>query len=105
LDTTQLTNVFKRLLEFASQKYDVDDYEISRFTKLVKRQASKPETCLKVILSPTEAIVETYKSLVKSPSIAEIQQLMEMKGLSKAEQSQLVKKMQQTGGTSKGKNH
>lgn len=104
MDSTQLTNVFKRLVEFANQKYGVDDYEISRFTKLLKRQATKPETCLKVILSPTEALVETYTSLVKSPSLVEIQQIMDLKGLSKSEQSQLLKKMQQ-GGTNKGKNH
>lgn len=62
----------------------------SAFVKQVNREMGKVEALLKVILAPLDASVETYSALVPNGTAADFQQVLEMKGLRRAEAAPLV---------------
>ncbi|PXF45444.1 Vacuolar protein sorting-associated protein 53 A [Gracilariopsis chorda] len=60
------------------------------FVKQVNREMGKVEALLKVILAPLDASVDTYAALVPNGTAADFQQVLEMKGLRRAEAAPLV---------------
>lgn len=60
------------------------------FVKFVNREMSRVEAVLKVILSPPESCVDTYIALMPGGSADDLQQVFQIKGLSRAEAAPLV---------------
>lgn len=60
------------------------------FNKLVNREMSKLEAMLKVILSPVNMSVDTYVALVPDGTAEQFQQILEMRGLRRADAAPLV---------------
>ena len=60
-----------------------------RYVKYVAREFHKCEALLKVILSPQETLVDTYKALIKDGNSDDFQRIVELKGL-KTERATLL---------------
>jgi hypothetical protein len=60
------------------------------YTKYVTREMSKAEHLLKVLLSPMEAIADTYRALLPEGSAADFQRILDLKGLKRTEQQPLL---------------
>jgi len=63
------------------------------YTKLVIKGMTRTEMVLKVVMSPldpTEAFVEQYLRLVQDPDGSELSKLLDMKGIKRSEQSQII---------------
>jgi hypothetical protein len=56
-----------------------------RYVKYVNKAIGKVEVLLKLVITPPESLVETYQALVKGGSEAELQRIMELKGMKKDE--------------------
>eukprot|EP01080_Neovahlkampfia_damariscottae_P005095 gene5095-8694_t len=77
---------------FLSFTENFEEEQISIYSKIVNSQASKSESILKVVMSPSDAILDSYKSLVKNKSLEEFTLLLEMKGIPKSEQNPILSK-------------
>jgi len=60
------------------------------YKRLVKNMVAKAEIVLKLISSPQDAIVETYKALVPEGSDSDFTRILELKGLKSSERQDLV---------------
>jgi hypothetical protein len=88
LDVTTFKNYLSKILD-----KDHDEEQIARFNKVLNAQASKPENILRMVLIPTDRLVETYNDTFKKRSNDELILIMEMKGITKQEQSTLMTKL------------
>ncbi|PRP88723.1 heat-intolerant 1 [Planoprotostelium fungivorum] len=61
-----------------------------RYLKHLEKKMDKADTLLKVILTPSVALVATYKQLQAKPSESEFIKIMEIKGITRAEQRLLL---------------
>lgn len=62
----------------------------STYSKYITREVGKGEALLKVLLSPVEAIAETYRALLPDGSVADFQRVLDLKGVKKADQQPLI---------------
>lgn len=60
------------------------------YSKFVNREMSKAEALLKVILSPVDSVANTYRALLPEGTHLEFQRLLELKGLKKADQQNIL---------------
>lgn len=60
------------------------------YTKYVAREMSKAEHLLKVILSPMEAIADTYRALLPEGSGADFQRILDLKGVKRTDSQPLI---------------
>ncbi|KAH9299234.1 hypothetical protein KI387_030916, partial [Taxus chinensis] len=60
------------------------------YTKFVGREMGKAEALLKVILSPMESVADTYRALLPEGTAADLQRILDLKGLKKGEQQNLL---------------
>ncbi|CAM6084244.1 unnamed protein product [Calypogeia fissa] len=60
------------------------------YTKYVTREMGKAEALLKVILSPMEAIADTYRALLPEGTAADFQRILDLKGVRRNDQQPLV---------------
>lgn len=60
------------------------------YAKLVEREIGKGEAMLKVVLTPVDKCVETYQSLIPGGSAGDLQRILEIKGLQRAQAAPLV---------------
>lgn len=60
------------------------------YTKFVGREMGKAEALLKVILSPMESVADTYRALLPEGTAADFQRILDLKGLKKVEQQNLL---------------
>ncbi|CAG8705635.1 2645_t:CDS:10, partial [Acaulospora morrowiae] len=68
------------------------------FTKIVNKGISKVEVILKTVLTPHDphdSLVENYILLIADKNIGNLQKILELKGLKKAEQQQIIDVFQQ----------
>jgi hypothetical protein len=84
LDLISLVNFLKSLINIGDpNRFDED--EVITFAKKVQHKAAKPEAILKVMLSPTDALIDTYRGLIQDGSPQELSTIMDLKGLTKNE--------------------
>eukprot|EP01117_Protostelium_nocturnum_P012058 TRINITY_DN4417_c0_g1_i1.p1 TRINITY_DN4417_c0_g1~~TRINITY_DN4417_c0_g1_i1.p1 ORF type:complete len:781 (+),score=218.28 TRINITY_DN4417_c0_g1_i1:86-2428(+) len=57
-----------------------------RYAKNVNKEMDKVDNILKVVLSPIETVLETFKSLIPNGTDTEFQKILDLRGLSRAEQ-------------------
>lgn len=60
------------------------------YSKFVSREMSKAEALLKVILSPVDSVADTYRALLPEGTPLEFQRILELKGLKKADQQNIL---------------
>ncbi|XP_024364577.1 vacuolar protein sorting-associated protein 53 A [Physcomitrium patens] len=60
------------------------------YTKYVAREMGKAEHLLKVILSPMEAIADTYRALLPEGSGADFQRILDLKGVKRTDSQPLI---------------
>jgi len=60
------------------------------YTKMVNREMGKAEALLKVILSPVEGLCDTFRALLPNSAPNDFKQVLELKGLRKADQQGLL---------------
>ncbi|KAM4071352.1 hypothetical protein ACB094_11G056000 [Castanea mollissima] len=60
------------------------------YSKFVSCEMSKAEALLKVILSPVDSVVDTYRALLPEGTPMEFQRILELKGLKKADQQSIL---------------
>ncbi|KAI0507396.1 hypothetical protein KFK09_013521 [Dendrobium nobile] len=60
------------------------------YSKFVNREMSKAEALLKVILSPLDSVANTYRALLPEGTPLEFQRILELKGLKKADQQNIL---------------
>ncbi|XP_020587390.1 vacuolar protein sorting-associated protein 53 A [Phalaenopsis equestris] len=60
------------------------------YSKFVNREMSKAEALLKVILSPVDSVANTYRALLPEGTPLEFQRILELKGLKKADQQNIL---------------
>ncbi|BBN20320.1 vacuolar protein sorting-associated protein 53 [Marchantia polymorpha subsp. ruderalis] len=60
------------------------------YTKYVTREMGKAEALLKVILSPMEAIADTYRALLPEGTAMDFQRILDLKGLKRTDQQPLL---------------
>lgn len=60
------------------------------YSKFVSREMSKAEALLKVILSPVDSVVDTYRALLPEGTPLEFQRILELKGFKKADQQSIL---------------
>ncbi|KAG0554133.1 hypothetical protein KC19_12G065500 [Ceratodon purpureus] len=60
------------------------------YTKYVAREMSKAEHLLKVMLSPMEAIADTYRALLPDGSGADFQRILDLKGVKRSDSQPLL---------------
>ncbi|CAG8439263.1 11268_t:CDS:10 [Acaulospora colombiana] len=68
------------------------------FTKIVNKGINKVEVILKTVLTPLdphEGLVDNYILLIADKNLGNFQKIMELKGLKKAEQQQIIEVFQQ----------
>lgn len=88
LDVAQLVEFFKTIPLYHNE-LGSDEHQMQWYMKRLKKQASKPESLLKVLMQTNaDGMISTYNSLVKQPSQQELQLLMDMKGIVKPSQQQ-----------------
>jgi predicted nuclease with TOPRIM domain len=101
LDLTSLSNFLKNIINIGdSERFDEDEMQI--FVKKLQAKTSRLESILKVLLSPTEAIVDTYRSLVPDNNQNELQAIMDLKGISKSEKGTIIESFNQPKSTGFG---
>nr|CAD7203468.1 unnamed protein product [Timema douglasi] len=74
------------------------------YTKIVVKGMTKAEMVLKVVMAPTDppnAFIEQYSKLLPDSDLLEFQKVLDMKGLRRNEQTQLVDlfRIEQSAGT------
>jgi hypothetical protein len=89
LDLTEL-NTFLKSIPNLHKDLKEDSDQILRFQKLLKTQTLKIELFLKVLATSSDLVVSQYKNLIQKKSIDELQLILELKGLSKLEVSNLL---------------
>lgn len=62
----------------------------STYSKYVAREVGKGEALLKVLLSPEEAIADTYRALLPDGSLGDFQRVLDLKGVKKTDQQPLL---------------
>ncbi|XP_073016173.1 vacuolar protein sorting-associated protein 53 A-like [Primulina eburnea] len=60
------------------------------YSKFVSREMSKAEALLKVILSPTDSVADTYCALLPEGSPSEFQRILDLKGLKRTDQQSIL---------------
>ncbi|XP_049767266.1 vacuolar protein sorting-associated protein 53 homolog [Schistocerca cancellata] len=95
LDTHMLKTVLLDLPSIGSQ---VNRKAPASYAKIVIKGMTKAEMILKVVMAPSEpaaAFVDQCIKLLQGADISELQKILDMKGLRRAEQSQLVELFRQ----------
>jgi len=99
VDVISLSNFLKTLVTASSSTgsndslfLGPDETQVNRFVKVLKTQVAKPENILKVVLAPPETMAETFENLMKKSPPEELNLLMEIKGITKPEQSSVLSK-------------
>ncbi|QDZ18793.1 Vps53-like vacuolar protein sorting-associated protein [Chloropicon primus] len=67
------------------------------YSRTVQQEMSKAENLLKVLLSPPDAILSNFLALMPITAAKEMPQILELKGLSKAEQQDVLNEMSRRG--------
>jgi hypothetical protein len=67
------------------------------YSRTVTQEMSKAENLLKVILSPADAILSNFLALMPITAGKEMPQILELKGLNKAEQQEVLDEMHKRG--------
>lgn len=75
------------------------------YTRLVTREIGKAESLLKVILSPSDGLGDTFRALLPEATLSEFRQVLELKGIKKAEQTALAEEFLQREGQSSEASH
>ncbi|KAL9259593.1 Vacuolar protein sorting-associated protein 53 A-like protein, partial [Drosera capensis] len=73
----------------------------ANYSKFVRREMSKAEALLKVILSPMDSVADTYRALLPEGTPAEFQRILELKGLKKADQQTVLEDFNKHGSSIK----
>lgn len=60
------------------------------YSKFVSREMSKAEALLKVILSPTDSVADTYCALLPEGTPSEFQRILDLKGLKRTDQQTIL---------------
>lgn len=60
------------------------------FSKLVKKEMGKAVVILKTIACPADTTGETYRSLIRNGSFADLAKIMDLKGMKKSEQQPII---------------
>ncbi|KZV32761.1 vacuolar protein sorting-associated protein 53 A [Dorcoceras hygrometricum] len=60
------------------------------YSKFVSREMSKAEALLKVILSPTDSVADTYCALLPEGTPLEFQRILDLKGLKRTDQQSIL---------------
>eukprot|EP01119_Soliformovum_irregulare_P016119 TRINITY_DN462_c5_g1_i2.p1 TRINITY_DN462_c5_g1~~TRINITY_DN462_c5_g1_i2.p1 ORF type:complete len:831 (-),score=285.75 TRINITY_DN462_c5_g1_i2:80-2338(-) len=74
----------------------------ARYTRHVQKDMGKAELILKVVLTPQQSLVDTYRSLIVDGSEGDFQKILEMKGLTRPEQKALLDVYNQNTGSVEG---
>ncbi|CAG9465572.1 unnamed protein product [Pedinophyceae sp. YPF-701] len=69
------------------------------FGRYVAREMGRVEAFIKVVLSPPEALVDTFAELLPGASATDFRRVLEVKSLSRQEQQQLVEAYEKQSGT------
>eukprot|EP00850_Spirogloea_muscicola_P023182 SM000335S12906 [mRNA] locus=s335:65884:70763:+ [translate_table: standard] len=69
----------------------------SSYSKYVIREVGKAEALLKVLLSPSEAIADTYRALLPDGTSADFQRILDLKGMKKPDQQAVVDNLARKG--------
>ncbi|KAM7509532.1 hypothetical protein LguiA_019985 [Lonicera macranthoides] len=67
------------------------------YSKFVGREMSKAEALLKVILSPVDSVADTYRALLPEGTPLEFQRILDLKGLKKADQQNILEDFNKRG--------
>ena len=77
----------------------------ARYARTVNKEMAKAELILKVILARQSGLVETYKTLIVDGSETDFQKIMDLKGIPRNEQKQLMETYTNNRGTTAGKSN
>eukprot|EP00850_Spirogloea_muscicola_P021727 SM000259S08749 [mRNA] locus=s259:135499:140355:- [translate_table: standard] len=69
----------------------------SSYSKYVIREIGKAEALLKVLLSPSDAIADTYRALLPDGTSADFQRILDLKGMKKPDQQAVVDNLARKG--------
>lgn len=92
LDTQAVKSILLDIPSLAKQTSGAASY-----SKFVSREMSKAEALLKVILSPMESVADTYCALLPEGTLLEFQRLLELKGVKKADQQNILEDFNKRG--------
>ncbi|KAL8109968.1 vacuolar protein sorting-associated protein 53 A [Apium graveolens] len=85
LDTQAVKTILLDIPSLARQTSGAASY-----TKYISREMSKAEALLKVILSPVDSVADTYRALLPEGTPLEFQRILDLKGLKKADQQNIL---------------
>eukprot|EP00736_Rhodelphis_marinus_P003641 Rmarinus@m.2352 len=84
------TNVIKTVLLKLPSLGPPGGPSVDSYARLVNEEVKKCEILLKLVLTPPESLLITYKALVSDASTMNLRRIMDLKGLTKREQQEIL---------------
>jgi hypothetical protein len=90
LDITSIKQVLLEIPTYSLEGKKDPSTVPSRYSKHVTKEMGRAEKLLKILISPPEAMVATYLAIAKEVSEHRLARIMELKGIPKSEQQQML---------------